>query len=318
MKTILALLLMIGALTAGLIVIAAVILVMAFAGAPGAIIYAKTRLSAARTAGLILAAVGQSFVVGAYAVFVVAIVRWFGAARPDIPLWPLWIAALIHSAAAPTYAMKEVSEEPTAQHETLGLAALAGTGTFLLAVFSPLLLSFLYGWVPLFGFLSTVPASKPTDPARQAAVDVPVPPASVPVTAPPVAAPPSTVVPAPALGRRSVESFFRGYKYLQILNTLQRSLKTSKDPMGDRERILELLRAALRSFEEVDPSELNGIHPEWGSVTVNYVVPGIRKLLSGALPEGDRADLARGDAMLAEYDSWLERNWNAIAAKVDE
>jgi hypothetical protein len=100
--------------------------------------------------GFILAALGQSYVVGAYAVFVVGLLRWFSTGRPDVPTWPLWIAAFIHSDAAPIYGMKERPEQPTAQHRTLGIVSLAATVVFFIAAFAPGALKLIYGWVPLF------------------------------------------------------------------------------------------------------------------------------------------------------------------------
>ena len=153
MNTLFALLIMFMACTMGLIAVAIVMVVMGFAGAPGAMLFAagqKAQNALLRMCGLILSALGQSYVVGAYAVFVVGLVRWFSTGRPDVPTWPLWIAAFFHSGAVPTYGMKERPEEPTAQHRTLGIVALAATVVFYSAVFTPGTLKSIYGWVPLF------------------------------------------------------------------------------------------------------------------------------------------------------------------------
>ncbi len=153
MKTLLALFIMFMACTMGLITVAIVMVVMGFAGAPGAILFAagqKAQNVLLRMCGLILAALGQSYVVGAYAVFVVGLLRWFSTGRPDVPTWPLWIAAFFHSGAVPTYGMKEKPEEPAAQHLTLGIVALAATVVFFVAAFAPVALQSIYGWVPFF------------------------------------------------------------------------------------------------------------------------------------------------------------------------
>jgi hypothetical protein len=154
MKTLFALLIMFVACTMGLIAVAIVMVIMGFAGAPGAMLFAvgqKRKSALLGVFGLILAALGQSYVAGAYAVFVVGLLRWFSTGRPDVPTWPLWIAAFIHSGAAPTYGMKERPEQPTAQHRTLGIVSLAATVVFLIAAFAPPgSLRLIYGWVPLF------------------------------------------------------------------------------------------------------------------------------------------------------------------------
>jgi hypothetical protein len=141
------------ACTVGLIAVAIVMVIMGLAGAPGAMLFAagqKAQSASVRVFGFILAALGQSYVVGAYAVFVVGLLRWFSAGRPDVPTWPLWIAAFFHSGAVPAYGMKERPEQPTAQHRTLGIVSLAGVAVFFIAAFAPASLKPVYGWVPFF------------------------------------------------------------------------------------------------------------------------------------------------------------------------
>jgi len=154
----LALVIMFMAFTVGLIVLALVIPIMGLAGAPGALLYVAgqgAQRVTLKVVGLFVSALGQTFIVGAYAVFVVSFLRWFAAGRPDMPTWPLWLAAFFHSGAAPAYAMKERPEKPTAQHHTLGIVALAATVIFLLSAFSPASLRNVYGWVPLFDHLAS-------------------------------------------------------------------------------------------------------------------------------------------------------------------
>jgi hypothetical protein len=153
MKTLLALLLLFMACSMGLIAVAIVMVVMGAAGAPGAMLFKigqTAKNSFLQIGGLILAALGQWYVVGAYTVFIIGLLRWFSEIRPEVPTWPLWIAAFIHSGAAPTYGMKETPEEPAAQHLTLGIVAAAATVTFFVVAFAPQMLSPLYGWVPYF------------------------------------------------------------------------------------------------------------------------------------------------------------------------
>ncbi|NQT35110.1 hypothetical protein HQ587_07970 [bacterium] len=136
-----------------MIAIAIVMAIMGLAGAPGAIIFQagiKTKRVLFLAFGFIFTALGQSYVVGAYSVFVVSLLRIFSATRPDVPTWPLWIAAFFHSVAAPTYGMKEKPEEPTAQHSTLGIVSLAATIVFIISAFAPSVLVPVYGWIPFF------------------------------------------------------------------------------------------------------------------------------------------------------------------------
>lgn len=153
MKTLLALMIMFMACSIGLISVALVMIIMGVAGAPGAILFAagqKFKNGFLRILGLLIAALGQSYIVGAYTVFVVGLLRWFSEGWPEVPTWPLWIAAFFHSGAAPSYGMKERPEEPAAQHLTLGVVALTASVIFFVAAFAPQALAALYGWVPYF------------------------------------------------------------------------------------------------------------------------------------------------------------------------
>jgi hypothetical protein len=40
--------------------------------------------------------------------------------------------------------------------------------------------------------------------------------------------------------------------------------------------------------------------------------------LAGSQTQGDRNDLARGDALMAEFDSWLQANWNQILMRLHQ
>jgi len=141
------------ACTMGLIAVAIVMVIMGFAGAPGAILFAagqKAQNALLRMFGLILAALGQSYVVGAYVVFMAGLLRWFSTSSPDVPTWPLWAAVFFHSVAVPTYGTREMPSEPTAQHHTLGIVALVAIVIFIITALSPGVLKPIYGWVPLF------------------------------------------------------------------------------------------------------------------------------------------------------------------------
>lgn len=156
METLFALLIMFAAFTVGLAGIAIVMMIMGLTGAPGAMLFEigrKTSNAFLSVTGFILTAIGQTYIVGAYIVLVVALLQLFALARPDVPTWPLWIAAFFHSGAVPVYGMKEKPTEPTAQHYTLGIVALLAAVIFFVAVFVPAILRPLYGWVPYFGNL---------------------------------------------------------------------------------------------------------------------------------------------------------------------
>jgi hypothetical protein len=144
---------MFAACTIGLIAVGAVMIVMGLSGAPGAMIFEageRKHSAALRAVGFTLAALGQSYVVGAYAVLLVSVLRVFSATRPHLATWPLWVAAFFHAGAVTAYAMKERPEMPTAQHYTLGVVSLLSFAIFLMVAISPSWLSPLYEWVPFF------------------------------------------------------------------------------------------------------------------------------------------------------------------------
>ena len=152
-STLPALMTMFAACTVGLIAVGAVMIVMGLSGAPGAMIYEageRKHSAALRALGFTLAALGQSYVVGAYAVLLISLLRAFSATRPHLATWPLWVAAFFHAGAVTAYAMKERPEMPTAQHYTLGVVSLLSFAIFLVVAISPSWLSPLYGWVPFF------------------------------------------------------------------------------------------------------------------------------------------------------------------------
>ena len=153
MNTLLALLIMFLASTTGLIAVGIVILIMGLAGAPGALLFAageKTKSALLTAFGFIVTSLGQSYVVGACSVFVVGLLRSFSEGRPGMPTWPLWIAAVFQSGAAPIFAADDRPEEPTAQGRTLGLVALLVAAVFFTAAFAPTTLEPIYGWVGSF------------------------------------------------------------------------------------------------------------------------------------------------------------------------
>lgn len=149
----LSLLILFASFTFGLAAVAIVMVLMGFGGAPGAMVFeiGKRKESLPlRCIGLLLTFLGQSYVVGAYSVLMISLLRYFTYTNPNAWVWPLWIVAFFHSTAAPTYAMKEKSE--SAHYYTLPEVALAVIVIFFVTVFFPKIVSFAYGWIPCFAY----------------------------------------------------------------------------------------------------------------------------------------------------------------------
>ena len=156
MNTILAILIAFMACLFGLIAVAAGMLCMGLFGAPGAILYEigkKKDQAPLRTAGILVAGLGQAFVVGAYCVLAVSLLHWLIAIKPSLPAWPLWFAAVFHTCAIPANALKETEAAKTAQYIALPFASLAAIVTFILTITSPSVLEPVFGWIPWFDYL---------------------------------------------------------------------------------------------------------------------------------------------------------------------
>ena len=159
MKTLFALGILVAACTFGRILIGAVALIMGFAAIPGALLY-KKGLKAYNgfllAIGFLLTLLCELYIVGAYSVFLVTLLRIFTIARPGFPAWPLWIAAFIHTGAVPmgVWLQKKTTEdEINPALYPLGFVTLLAEVIFFISIFAPAILRPVYGWVPYFGHL---------------------------------------------------------------------------------------------------------------------------------------------------------------------
>jgi hypothetical protein len=151
MSTAHSLLLMVAACIIGLPIFKVMVHIMGIGGSVGALVYRsgeRNRIYIIRNIGLALTAIGQSFVVGGYSVGVVILVRWYSGMRPDLPTWPLWVAAIFHALGTPVEALERKPQTITVQHRTLVITSMIGVGIFLLAIFKPSLTDWVFGWLP--------------------------------------------------------------------------------------------------------------------------------------------------------------------------
>ena len=157
-----ALFIMLGALTIGLIGIFIEIALMRFIAMPGDLLVKLGRKLDAlliSILGSILTVIGQLYIVGAYSICVVALLHYTVKIRPDIPTWPLWIAAYIHCVAAPNYGLKSIYIDLKERQfewskESLTLIVAIFTQVlFFVVVYNHAILRPFYGWIPYFGKL---------------------------------------------------------------------------------------------------------------------------------------------------------------------
>jgi hypothetical protein len=118
--------------------------------------------------------------------------------------------------------------------------------------------------------------------------------------------------------RQSIDGFFTGYEYSLSANKLTRDLLASKDMVGDLEKIKSLLRESKNRFYECDIEKMNQIYTGWGDNISDKIIPAIDFLIAGTEPNGDRNDLIRGDALMADVNTWLGNNWNEILLRLNE
>ena len=299
MNTIRSILIMFLACSFGLMVIAIVMVIMGLAGAPGALIFEggkKTKSVLLSVLGFVVAALGQSYVVGAYAVFVVGLLIWFSEVRPSMPTWPLWIAAFFHSFAAPEYAKRERVKEPTAQHYSLGVVVLLSMAIFFIMVFAPNTLNPIYGWVP---FYQSAIHPNTTSNNKNESDDV----YSYSLT---------------QSQREAVDGFFAAYQSLQDMYVLIQAMPNSQTPVDDLKRFEALIDKSLDRLTECEIMVLNDIQTGWGDIVKDKLMPALTQMKSGIQDNGNKVNFARSDALLASFNSWLGANWNEIGQKVGD
>jgi len=117
---------------------------------------------------------------------------------------------------------------------------------------------------------------------------------------------------------KSIEGFFTGYEYFTSANILARSMISSKDAPGDLEKVKTLLNKSKEILSDCDLRILNNIYNQWGDVLSNKLIPAIDLQLAGIKANGDRNDLIRGDALMADFDSWLQSNWSNLLLRLNE
>lgn len=154
---------MVGALTIGLVGILIELALMKLVAVPGDMLIKLGRNLDALflcAAGSILNVAAQLYVVGAYAIGVVALLHYYIDLKPDIATWPLWIAAYIHSVLVSLYGLKDIYRDiqdrqysRTIEDASLIVVALLAQVLFFMIVYSPAVLRPLYGWISHFGNL---------------------------------------------------------------------------------------------------------------------------------------------------------------------
>lgn len=95
-------------------------------------------------------------------------------------------------------------------------------------------------------------------------------------------------------------------------------MPSSRDPLGDFEKVKVLFNKSREKLGQCDRQVLNNVYSGWGDIVADKFIPAIDLMLAGSRPRGDRTDLAKGDALMAEFDTWLRTNWSALLVRLNE
>ncbi len=117
---------------------------------------------------------------------------------------------------------------------------------------------------------------------------------------------------------KSVQSFFKAYRYVYEIQQIAKKMPTSKTFQSDLKLIESLINKTLETLSKCDKEILNNIHPEWGDITYSKFRPACEYISSGIDKNGNFIDFTNADLLLAEFDAWIRSNWNDIALKVSD
>jgi hypothetical protein len=120
--------------------------------------------------------------------------------------------------------------------------------------------------------------------------------------------------------RSTIDGFFEGYGFFVSGNKLAQGMTTSKDPLGDLIKVEFLMNQANNQLSELDIDLLNKLYDGWGEIVSTKFVPATELMLSGMQRggKGDINDIAKADALVAEFDEWLRNNWDNIILTLNE
>jgi hypothetical protein len=118
--------------------------------------------------------------------------------------------------------------------------------------------------------------------------------------------------------RHSIDSFFTGYTYFISANQLAKAMVNPESILKDFENVKTLLNKSRERLKECDKNVLNKIYSEWGNKVYDKFIPALDLTIAGIQPRGDRNDPIRGDALLADFDTWLQKNKSDLSLRLNE
>ena len=106
----------------------------------------------------------------------------------------------------------------------------------------------------------------------------------------------------------SVAYLTRSITLYQSAHPLIKALPSAQDPAKDIQAIIALLQRARAEAEKVDGTELNSVRPSLGDMVLDKYLQALKYYNDALSPDGDRADLSRGDAAMVQFVTWMEAN----------
>lgn len=120
--------------------------------------------------------------------------------------------------------------------------------------------------------------------------------------------------------KQNIDGFFHGYEYAMSANTLTRAMMSAEDAnafMDDYKKAISLFSESQERLATCDRTILNGIYSGWGDMVLDKFIPAIDKIMEGSKPDGDRNELVRSEALMVEFDNWLQENWHGLLDTID-
>ena len=129
-------------------------ILMEFGGSIGALLLefgVKSLNTVYQIIGIILAVIGQSYVIGAFSVIFINLIIHLSIVTPGIIAWPMWIAIYYLIISTPLLALNGISQgslRGSAQILSLPMTIILSNAIYFVLVLKPILLKHLYGWIP--------------------------------------------------------------------------------------------------------------------------------------------------------------------------
>lgn len=116
----------------------------------------------------------------------------------------------------------------------------------------------------------------------------------------------------------NINQYMRAQNNFVSAMTLTREIRVSKDPKGDLEKIDSLLNSTKEKILATDRMVLNNFYHGLGDIAHDKLLKMAQYYQSGMQRDGDRSNIARGDALLIDYNEWMANNWGKVGKALNQ